>query len=327
VKLQRAFSNFHFFGTATLAVMLVPSFRFVRLSLRFDWPLYLEFFWGFNLVSACGLAYLFQALESPKTAFNWILKPSASQKFPSKALFSITVVSIYFFIGFVLVLCYNDVIAALRFDGSQDLALNQTDSYLLFGTTVTAVAHWILKSGPHGVRLIAAFIYLVTSPVVSAGIIFLTFHEGRSVAIRLAGCMLTAYYLSLIIFYLLPTTGPYYLCPIHPTGMTPVLNLFRSHGRPQIIKLDYFIGFPSMHVGAPAILLWYMRRYSRSAIFLASLLALLVPSIIILEEHYILDIIGGWCVALVAIAFVEWPSLSRDVSASEVLVAKPPVKG
>jgi hypothetical protein len=299
--------------------MLVPSFRYVHLPLRFDWPLYLESFWGFNLVCACGLAYLFQALESPKTAFNWILEPSPSQKIPSEALLSITVVSIYFFIGFVLVLCYNDVIAALRFDGSQDLALNRTDSYLLWGTTVTAVAHWILKNGPHGIRFVSGFIYLITSPVVSAGIIFLAFREGRSVAMRLAGCMLTAYYLSLIIFYLLPTTGPYYLCPIHATGMTPALELFRSHGRPQIIKLDYFIGFPSMHVGAPAIVLWYMRRYSRSAIFLTSLLALLVPSIIILEEHYILDILGGWCVALIALAFVEWPSLSRDASVCDLI--------
>jgi hypothetical protein len=153
-------------------------------------------------------------------------------------------VSVYFFVGFVLVLCYNDVIAALRFDGSQDLALNRADSYLIFGRSV-GVAHWVLKNGPHGVRYISAFIYLLTSPVISAGIIFLTFREGRSVAMRLAGCMLTAYYLSLILFYLFPTTGPYYLCPIHATGMTPALNLFRSHGRPQMIKLDYFIRFPS----------------------------------------------------------------------------------
>ena len=326
MKLQRAFSSFHWFGTATLAVLLVPSFRYVHLPLRFDWPLYLESFWGFNLLCACGLAYLFQVLESPKTAFDWILKPSTSQKLPSEALLSITIVSLYFFIGFVLVLCYNDVIASLRFDGSQDFALNKTDSYLLFGTTVTAIAHLILKNGPHGVRSISGFIYLVTSPVVSAGIIFLTFREGRSVAMRLAGCMLTAYYLSLMIFYLFPTTGPYYLCPIHATGMTPALDLFRSHGRPQTIKLDYFIGFPSMHVGAPAILLWYMRRYSRSALFLIVLSALLVPSIIILEEHYILDIIGGWCVALVAIAFLEWPSLLRDVLACDLLLsAKPPM--
>ena len=326
MKLQRVFNSFHWFGTVTLAVLLVPSFRYVHLPLQFDWPLYLESFWGFNLVCACGLAYLFQVLESPKTAFDWILKPSTSQKLPSEALFSITIVSLYFFIGFVLVLCYNDVIASLRFDGSQDFALNKTDSYLLFGTTVTAIAHWILKNGPHGVRSISGFIYLVTSPVVSAGIIFLTFREGRSVAIRLAGCMLTAYYLSLMVFYLFPTTGPYYLCPIHATGMTPVLDLFRSHGRPQMIKLDYFIGFPSMHVGAPAILLWYMRRYSRSALFLMVLSALLVPSIVILEEHYILDIIGGWCVALVAIAFVEWPSPLRDVLSRDlILSAKHPI--
>lgn len=67
-----------------------------------------------------------------------------------------------------------------------------------------------------------------------------------------------------------------------------------------------------MHIGAPTILLWYIRSYKNSAAFLAVLLAFLVPSIIILEEHYILDILGGWSVALLAIAFVDWRSLRNN---------------
>jgi hypothetical protein len=312
VKLQRVFQNFHWFGTVILLLMVIPLFRFAHLPLHFDWLLYLESFWGFNLLLASTLAFTLHALQWPETSFDWINRPTATQRFPFKTLFAIYVPSMYFFAGFVLVLCYNDIIAAIRFDGSHDLVLNRLDSYLLFGTTVTRIAHWTLRNLPDSVRYIASFVYLLTSPVVSAGIIFLTLREGRNVAMRFVGCMLTAYYLSLIIFYILPTTGPYYVCPIHSSGLKPLLELFRLHGRPDKIRLDYFIGFPSMHIGAPTILLWYIRSYKKSAAFLAVLLAFLVPSIIILEEHYILDILGGWGVALLAIAFVEWRSLRNN---------------
>ncbi len=329
MKLQKGFRNFHWAATAILALMLVPSFRFARLPLHFDWVLYLESFWGFNLLFASGLAFTFHVLQWPAKSFDWINKPSASQKFPSESLLSVFIPSLYFFVGFVLVLCYNDVIAAIRFDGSHDLALNQVDSYLLFGATVTEISHWTLWNLPYGVWHISAFIYLLTSPLVSAGIIFLALREGRSKAMRFVGTMLTAYYISLVVFYLLPTAGPFYMCAIHPSGENSLLELFRMHGRPEVIKLDYFIGFPSMHIGAPAILIWYMRHWKKSAAFLAILLALLIPSIIILEEHYVLDIVGGVCVALLAIAFVEWPSLvgnqraSRDFGRDVTLASMP----
>ena len=318
MNLQKGLRNFHWVGTAILALMLVPSFRFTHLPLRFDWVLYLESFWAFNLLFACVLAFLLHAVQSGYKSFDWINKPSGFQRFPSETLISIFIPSFYFFVGFVLLLCYNDVVAALRFDGSDDFALNQVDSYLLFGATVTEISHWILRNLPHGVWYISAFIYLLTSPLVSAGIIFLTLRAGRSRAMLFVGTMLTAYYLSLIIFYFLPTTGPYYLCPIHASGEKALLELFRMHGRPDAIRLDYFIGFPSMHIAAPTILLWYLRPWKKSAAFLACLLAVLIPSIVILEEHYILDILGGGCVALLAIAFMDWPSLQTSRSKQQV---------
>ena len=62
-----------------------------------------------------------------------------------------------------------------------------------------------------------------------------------------------------------------------------------------------------MHVVQPLIVIWFLRRWRRMVIALAAYDVLLVAAIIMLEWHYVIDIIAGVFVAALAIVIVEWP--------------------
>jgi hypothetical protein len=150
---------------------------------------------------------------------------------------------------------------------------------------------------------------------IGAAIVILAWRDGRSMALRFVGTIVSAYYISLVIFYWMPTTGPYAICPNHfsilPAGMTVyelqkgflgTLNLLRINHTKGFIGTDYFIGIPSMHVVQPLILLWFLRRWKRMVIVLIAFDVLLIPAILLLEQHYLVDLLAAVPVAAVAIA-------------------------
>jgi L-lactate permease len=74
------------------------------------------------------------------------------------------------------------------------------------------------------------------------------------------------------------------------------------------ISTDYFIAFPCMHIAQPLIVMWFMRRWKRILIVLCAYDCLLILSILLLEWHYLVDIIGGILVAGIAIAITDPPA-------------------
>ena len=132
------------------------------------------------------------------------------------------------------------------------------------------------------------------------------------------GTILTAYYLALIVFFLWPSQGPYYLCATHFSQFPSTLLSYASqsasletskalwnHVRRGRISFDYFIAFPCMHIAQPLIAMWFLRRWRRMIIALAAYDVFLLVAIVLLEWHYIVDVFAGILVAGVAIAMVD----------------------
>src|SRR5262249_33098434 len=73
---------------------------------------------------------------------------------------------------------------------------------------------------------------------------------------------------------------------------------YRGYNR---INTDYFIAFPSLHAADPIIVFWFLRKWKRIAAVLIIHDILLIPCILLLEWHYVVDLIGGVMIAGIAI--------------------------
>jgi hypothetical protein len=60
-----------------------------------------------------------------------------------------------------------------------------------------------------------------------------------------------------------------------------------------------------MHIAQPLVVAWFLRRWKRMLAVLAAYDVLLLAAIVLLEWHYVVDIIAGVLVACVAIAVVD----------------------
>lgn len=228
--------------------------------------------------------------------------------------------SAYLFLGFVMVLAYNCAIVSVRFNFATDPALAAIDRWLLHGHSVSELAHWAVRAFPLTFFRALEFIYFGMFPQIGAGIILVALCDGRARAMQFVGTILMSYYLALAIFYLWPAQGPYYLCPAHfsrfPTSLQcyalqktliqHALALWR-HQPISSISTDYFLALPCMHIVQPLIVLWFLRCFKRMAIALAAYDLLLVAAILMLEQHYVIDIIVGLPVAALAIAITSGP--------------------
>ena len=73
---------------------------------------------------------------------------------------------------------------------------------------------------------------------------------------------------------------------------------------PQVATVnlvDYYIGFPSMHVAMPLIAVWFLRKWRKITVILIGFDVLLLISIVALQWHYLVDLAGGLLVAGLAI--------------------------
>lgn len=139
---------------------------------------------------------------------------------------------------------------------------------------------------------------------------------------RFVAAIMTAYYVGLILFYLVPAAGPYYLASGDPSAQkyleggeiqfARILDSFRLHHSIPMISSDYFIAFPCLHIAQPLIVLWYLRDWKRVALVLGLYDLVLIPSIVLLQQHYVVDLIGGVGVAALAVFMVgERPSQNQ----------------
>jgi hypothetical protein len=169
-------------------------------------------------------------------------------------------------------------------------------------------------------------------PQVGACLFIVALREGGFKAMQFIGTIATAYFMGLAFFYLLPATGPYYLSAYRHDGgyvgagqmaFVNLLTILKEHRGISIIGTHYFIAFPCLHITQPLLVLWFLRRSKRIVALLAAYDLALIPAILLLQQHYVVDLIGGACVALLAVAMVDWPSLSgRQTVINESSVAR-----
>ena len=69
---------------------------------------------------------------------------------------------------------------------------------------------------------------------------------------------------------------------------------------------DYYISLPSLHVALPIIAIWFVRPWKRIALLMLGIyVLLLLPSVLLLEWHYLVDFFAGFATAFLAIWLAE----------------------
>jgi hypothetical protein len=234
------------------------------------------------------------------------------------SLLALAPAAFYLFWGLLLVSAYNDIAVTSRPNITYDAAFDRVDSWLLHGLTVSGIAHSAIHTLPGWFYKAVEFVYYFCMfPQVGAALLLLSFRCGRKDTFRFAVALLTAYYLAIAIFWLWPTQGPFFFCSNHFADFSAslrtgefqwtiskkVAGLWAGHPA-AVIGLDYFIGFPSMHIAIPTIVAIFLRRWKRVFYTLLAVDALILATVILLEWHYVLDVIGGLAVAAVVTVLV-----------------------
>ncbi len=235
----------------------------------------------------------------------------------------------YQFFRFLMDLAYISAIVSVRYNFAYDPAFAAMDRVLLLGHSVSGLAHWAVGAFPLYFFRALEFVYFGMFPQIGAAMILLALCDGKSRALQFVGTILISYYLALALFYLWPSQGPYYLCSNHfsrfPAGLqayqiqkTLIAHaLARWRHEPLArISTDYFIGLPCMHVAQPLVVIWFLRRWRRMVIALAVYDCILMAAVVLLEWHYVVDIIAGILVAGLAIAITD-RAFPRQVARTE----------
>jgi hypothetical protein len=231
----------------------------------------------------------------------------------------------YLFFGFLMVLAYNNAIVSVRNNFATDPALAAIDQWLLQGHSVSQLSHWALHVLPLWFFKALEFIYFGMFLQIGATLILVALCEGRTRALQFVGTILLSYYLALIVFYIWPAQGPYTLCPAHFSRFPASLQSYTiqatliPHARALFhhlpisrISTDYFIAFPCMHIVQPIIVLWFLRRWRNLIIALAVYDLFLIAAILMLEMHYVIDILVALPVAMLSIAITGGPFSNRN---------------
>jgi PAP2 superfamily protein len=256
-----------------------------------------------------------------------------------KVLLRVLPASAYFFAGLLLIFAYNDAIAAVKDPAAYDWLFLKMDSYLLHGR---AVSDFVREASPRLSPRTFAFaetMYYRMFDQVGAAILLVSVCQGAKRGLRLVGTMLTAYYGALLLFYLWPSMGPFYTCPDHFTHFPHWLQTYEFQrnlaGNAKLlsgpdkgllrISTDYFIAFPSLHIALPIIVLWFTRHWKRMFYVLLAYDVILIPAILLLEWHYVVDLIGGALVAGIAILVNNCSRDGNDEARTEVIEGLRPI--
>jgi PAP2 superfamily len=259
-------------------------------------------------------------------------RQKARRRGPLSVAGTILVPAAYLFFGFLMVLAYNCAIVSVRYNFATDPALAAIDRWLLHGHSISELTHWALRVLPLNFFRGMEFIYFGMFPQIGATLILVALCDGKARALQFVGTILMSYYLALTIFYIWPAQGPYSLCPGHFSRFPASLQSYNiqstliphavalwNHQPIRRISTDYFIAFPCMHIVQPIIVLWFLRRWKRMVIALAAYDLLLIVAVLMLEMHYVIDIIVGLLVAALAIALGggSWRRNNPDVRPAE----------
>jgi PAP2 superfamily len=247
----------------------------------------------------------------------------------SQSLRNFLLPAAYFFFGVVFVLAYNALILSVS-PTLHDETLLKADHWFLAGSSVSELSRVASVTLPSFVFTIFDWLYLAMFNEIGAALVLVAFMRGYKEGCRYVGTLLTAYYIALLIFYLYPTLSPYYLCTDHlshlPATNASIIQRIFVARMPALrsafalnVQADYNIAFPCMHIALAVIAWWFCREWKRIARLLFVYNLALIPSILLLEWHYVVDVIGGIAVAFLAIAItrIRLFETSPAVSASE----------
>jgi hypothetical protein len=308
----------HIVVTAILAIALVPIFRSLQIPIRFTWGNYVTLYWVYLAIESLILAIVLYVVGATGDFLRSLQERGPKVDFPVRQVKAILVPAAYFFVVFFLVLSFNVVIAAIRFNGSADVMLARIDSFLLGGGSVSAIAHWAGAHLSGGSLRLLEKIYFGMFPQIGACLVLLAMKSGLKESFKFISAVTVSYYLALALFLIIPATGPFYgsreglgvvsdgrTVPLLQGEITGILNNFRDHHMPDEIALDYFIALPCMHLVQPLIILWFLRRWGRVFWILLVYDLVLVASIILLQQHYVVDLVAAIPGALFAVAWVD----------------------
>jgi|SRR5579862_1564991 len=238
----------------------------------------------------------------------------------------------YLFFGFLMVLAYNNVIVSVRFNFAYDPAMAAIDRWLLHGHNVWEFSHWAVQTFPLSFFKAAEFVYFGMFLQIGATLMFLALYEGQKRALQFIGTILLSYYVALLLFYIWPAQGPYFLCPAHfsrfPASLqsytiqkTLIRDAFArwQHTPIKRISADYFIGFPCMHLVQPIVVLWFLRPWRKLVVALAAYDVVLIIAILMIEMHYAVDMVAALPVAAIAIVItdVSFKAVSTSLSTTQ----------
>lgn len=233
-------------------------------------------------------------------------------------LLDVFVPGAYLFIGVMLVFAFNHAIAGIRNPEAYDAMLDRADG-ILFHINVSTLAHWSFDHVPHTVFHVFEIAYYGLYSRIAGALILVAFLRGRREAMAMVRTILICYVMALVVYACIPAKGPYAGCAMHastyphsfPTYATQEMLTQRARmlwahnptpAASRVDVFDYFISFPSLHIALPLIAIWFLRRYKWIArVYLSIYALLLIPAIVFLEWHYVVDIVGGCVVALLAI--------------------------
>lgn len=318
--------------TSLFAILLVPLLVATHIPLKFDWPLYLRFCLvrGLEVVPIAGALLVSTMSWSELSA---ALLRRGSWKGLARRLTAIAIPAGYLFCGLVIVFGYNDVIASVRFYAMYDHFAAAVDSWFLGGSSISAIARRVAVFHP-GFGSWAATVYATFYPVIGAALIFLALKAGRRRAVQFVNTLMVQYYLALFLFFLMPIQGPFYSSPRQSTGPDAVEQVMlleqanqALHHTKTIIGFDYFIGFPSLHVGMVILAWWFLREWKLPGIVASLYLALVIPSVLLVEWHYLVDVFGGVAVAAASIAITNLASGRRPAKRVYSPQFLPPASG
>jgi hypothetical protein len=240
--------------------------------------------------------------------------------------------ALYLFLGLVLVSCLNDMTMRVRYYCAYDGLFNRADAWLLGGLTVPGIAHFAAHVLPAPVFKFLEFVYFEMMDQVGAALILLGFLGGKARAFRFAGTLLTAYYVSVLVFVFWPSQGPYSLASAHLGAVHPHLKVYLVQqsllekakwiwlgGPIEKIAFEYYIAFPSMHTALMMIVLWFLRDRRRMVVVLLGFDLIIFMAMILLEWHYVVDVFAGAVVAVLSILMVgDCKAISRESAPADL---------
>jgi hypothetical protein len=230
--------------------------------------------------------------------------------------------ALYLFCGLVVVSLFNHALAGIRYAATYDELFARLDQ-IVFHANVANIAYWSMSHLPLGFFRFLEVVYYGMFAQITATLVFIVLRGNQHYGVKYVRTLLACYAIAVTVFAICPVKGPYSIGTLHqmtyprslPTFwaeegfLERVRALYAHQLTPNMIAVsfkDYYVGFPSLHTALPIIGLWFLRPWKRLARPLVFLyITLLVPSIILLEWHFLMDIAGGFATAFLSIWLVE----------------------